>query len=208
MKSRALIFSSLCLAMAGVGSSASGQARPIPNRVVPGNWSIVFYDQTSYQGANANFTSSTANVGSAWRRQARSVTVNGGTWQVCENPNFNGRCVTLSQSVADLGSYNLRRIGSVRPMGAAVRTAAPRDWYIVVYTRTNYHGTSRRFSTSVSNLGSTAVRSVTIGRGRWEVCTDRNFGGDCVVLDQSIPDLATEGFAGYVRSIRPAPQAR
>ena len=121
MKSRALIFSSLCLAMAGVGSSASGQARPIPNRVVPGNSSIVFYDQTSYQGANANFTSSTANVGSQWRRGARSVTVNGGTWQVCENPNFNGQCVTLSQNVADLGSYNLRRIGSVRPVRSGRR---------------------------------------------------------------------------------------
>jgi len=201
MKAPYLIWSSIFIATTALAGSASAQGRILQSTVAQGNGNIVLYDQVSYQGNNANFSSSTANVGPQWRRMVRSVTINSGSWLVCENPNFNGRCVTLTQSVPDLASYNLRRVGSVRP----VRAAAPRDWYIVVYNRVNYLGNPRRYRAAVSNLGTARVRSVRIGRGRWEICTDRNFGGDCVVLDASVPDLSTEGFAGYVRSLRPAP---
>jgi hypothetical protein len=201
MKAPYLILSSLFIATTALAGSASGQGRILQSTVAQGNGNIVLYDQVSYQGNNANFSGSTANVGPQWRRMVRSATINGGSWLVCENPNFNGRCVTLTQSVPDLASYNLRRVGSVRP----VRAAGPRDWYIVVYNQVNYRGNPRRYRAAVSNLGTARVRSVTIGRGRWEICTDRNFGGDCVVLDSSVPDLSTEGFAGYVRSLRPAP---
>ena len=95
--------------------------------------------------------------------------------------------------------------GSASAQGRPIRPApVEKGRYIVVYNQTNYHGSPRRFTGAVSNLGSRKVRSVTIGKGRWEICTDRNYRGDCVTLDQSVPDLSTEGFAGYVKSIRPA----
>lgn len=95
--------------------------------------------------------------------------------------------------------------GSASAQGKPIRTApVEKGRYIIVYNQTNYRGNPRRFTGAVSNLGSRKVRSVTIGRGRWEICTDRNFHGDCITLDQSVPDLSTEGFAGYVKSIRPA----
>jgi hypothetical protein len=202
-------------------------------------WSLVVYDQANYAGNSANFTSSATNLGPQWRRQARSININGGTWQVCEDPNFNGRCVTLSQSAPDLGTYNLRRIGSVRPIRQAgtynngtysngtynngdgtynngngtynnrngaynASRNSTRNWSITVYRSTNYRGTARRYTSAVSNLGRTPVRSINVGRGSWEVCSGTNYTGDCITLDQSAPDLSTEGFSGYVRSIRPA----
>jgi Beta/Gamma crystallin len=94
--------------------------------------------------------------------------------------------------------------GSASAQGRPIRPPAERGRYIVVYNQTNYRGNPRRYTGAVSNLGSRKVRSVTIGKGSWEICTDRNFRGDCVTLDQSVPDLSTEGFAGYVKSLRPA----
>ena len=98
--------------------------------------------------------------------------------------------------------------GSASAQGRPIRPPVEKGRYIVVYSQTNYHGNPRRFTGAVPNLGSRKVRSVTIGKGRWEICTDRNFRGDCVTLDQSVPDLSTEGFAGYVKSIRPAGPAK
>jgi hypothetical protein len=188
-------------------------------------WSLVVYDQANYAGNSANFTSAATNLGPQWRRMARSININGGTWQVCEDPNFNGRCVTLSQSAPDLGTYNLRRIGSVRPIRQAgtynngtysngtynngngtynASRNGTRGWSITVFRNTNYRGTQRRYTSAVSNLGRTPVRSITVGRGSWEICSGTNYTGDCITLDQSAPDLSTEGFSGYVRSIRPA----
>ncbi|MFL5482028.1 MAG: beta/gamma crystallin-related protein [Gemmatimonadaceae bacterium] len=195
-------------------------------------WNLVVYDQANYAGNSANFTSSASNLGPQWRRMARSININGGTWQVCEDPNFNGRCVTLTQSAPDLGTYNLRRIGSVRPVRQAgtynngtynngtysngngtynngngtynVSRNSTRGWSITVYPAMNYRGTARRYTAAVSNLGRQPIRSINVGRGSWEVCSGANYTGDCITLDQSAPDLRTEGFSGYVRSIRPA----
>ena len=95
--------------------------------------------------------------------------------------------------------------GPASAQGPPIRPApVEKGRYIVVYSQTNYRGSPHRFTGAVPNLGSRKVRSVTIGKGRWEICTDRNFHGDCVTLDQSVPDLSTEGFAGYVKSMRPA----
>lgn len=225
MKSPALRFSLLVAASAALTTSAAAQGQRIPGTAMQNGWSLVVYDQANYAGNSANFTSSASNLGPQWRRQARSININGGTWQVCEDPNFNGRCVTLSQSAPDLGTYNLRRIGSIRPIRQAgtynngtysngtynngngtynASRASTRGWSITVYRNANYRGNPRRYTSAVSNLGRQPVRSITVGRGSWEICSGTNYTGDCITLDQSAPDLSTEGFAGYVRSIRPA----
>ena len=48
--------------------------------------------------------------------RAESVQVFGGVWELCERPQFGGRCVNVSSSVPDLRSLGLRnRVGSARP---------------------------------------------------------------------------------------------
>ena len=94
---------------------------------------------------------------------------------------------------------------SVAAQGRPIQPTSERSgWYVIVYSQPNYKGNPHRYRAAVPNLGSRHVRSLTIGKGRWEICTDRNFKGDCIVLDQSVPDLSTEGFAGFVKSLRPA----
>ncbi|MGH9380498.1 MAG: beta/gamma crystallin-related protein [Thermoanaerobaculia bacterium] len=53
------------------------------------------------------------------------------------------------------------------------------------------------------------ARSVTIGRGVWELCEKVNFGGRCVTLDRSVSDLDAYGMRDRVSSVRPVgPQPR
>jgi hypothetical protein len=53
----------------------------------------------------------------AMGNRAQSVQVIG-TWELCDGPDFTGRCVTLSQNVPNLGAYGLNnRVTSARPVG-------------------------------------------------------------------------------------------
>ena len=39
-----------------------------------------------------------------------------GTWQLCDGPEFTGRCITISQNAPNLADMS-NRIGSARPVG-------------------------------------------------------------------------------------------
>ena len=41
------------------------------------------------------------------------------------------------------------------------------------------------------------------GRGAWQVCSDSDFRGRCVVVDRDIPDLRQMGLGEAVSSMRP-----
>ena len=57
----------------------------------------------------------------------------------------------------------------------------------------------------VRNLGTfgNRVRSVEILEGTWELCDRTGWGGNCVRVDQSVPDLSRVGLNGGVVSARP-----
>lgn len=53
----------------------------------------------------------------AFNDRARSVAVLAGQWELCEHVNFTGRCVFITEDVADLGWFGLGgRITSIRPI--------------------------------------------------------------------------------------------
>ena len=78
-----------------------------------GDWYIVLYDRSSYRGNPMNYNGPVSNLAGF---RAASVTIGRGVWDLCEGPNFTGRCVTLDRSVPDLSTYGLgNRVASVRP---------------------------------------------------------------------------------------------
>jgi hypothetical protein len=86
---------------------------PVP---LPGPVRLVLYDRERYRGGSRTLDSPIGTLGSFGNR-AQSVQVVG-TWQLCDGPNFSGRCVTVSQNVPNLGAYGLNnRVSSARPMG-------------------------------------------------------------------------------------------
>src|SRR5215813_737826 len=159
---------------------------------------IVLFDRTNFRGNQTNFTGPVANLP---RRNAQSVTIGSGRWELCEGRMFTGRCVTLDQNVSDLARHNLRnRVSSIRPVGFG--GSAPNDWFIVLFDQTSFRGRATNFQGAQTNI-SRSVRSVTIGRGVWELCEERNFGGHCVTLDRSSSDLRSSHNLRQVRSVRP-----
>jgi hypothetical protein len=75
---------------------------------------IVLYDRTGYSGRSLTIEDSRSNL-SFFGNQAGSAQVVG-RWELCDEPGFNGRCVTVTSDVRDLGRLGLRdRISSVRP---------------------------------------------------------------------------------------------
>ncbi len=160
---------------------------------------IVLFERTNYRGNPRNYSEA---VPSGLGRRVQSVTIGRGSWELCEGNNFTGRCVTLDQSVPDLATYNLRnRISSLRPVGESTPPPTS-DWYIVLYDQTTYRGNPTNYSGPESDLDQRA-RSVTIGRGVWEICDGRDFTGRCVTLNRSVPDLRVYNLRNRIRSLRP-----
>jgi Beta/Gamma crystallin len=97
-----------------VSGSSGGGGGPVPPRPPSqGDWYIVLYDRSTYRGNPMNYNGPVSNLAGF---RAESVTIGRGVWELCEGPNFTGRCVTVDRSVPDLGAYGLsNRVASVRP---------------------------------------------------------------------------------------------
>lgn len=167
-------------------------------RVVrPGNRDyVVLFTQSTFRGTATNFDRSTPNLFTLNAR-TRSITIGSGTWEFCQRVNFGGRCIRLSQSVANVpGAMS---ISSLRPIGGG-STSGPN--LIVIFDQTNFRGTRTNFNVQQTNINR-RVRSATIGGGVWEICDGRNFTGRCITLNQSTSNLAGFNISATIRSLRP-----
>ncbi len=173
-----------------------------PRPPTESSWYIVLHDQTKYRGNPTNYDGTVSDLGS-FDRRAQSVTIVTGVWDLCEGRNFTGRCVRLERSVPDLRSYNLRnRVSSIRLVQPGGTRPPTSDWYIVLFEQPSYRGNPTNYTGTEANVNKRA-RSVTIGRGIWELCDGRNFTGRCVTLDSSVPELRSYDLRNRVRSLRP-----
>jgi hypothetical protein len=90
---------------------------------------ITLYDRTNYRGQSRDVLASSTNLGSAGDR-ARSVRVDGGTWELCEGVFRNARCVTIDNDVPDLQNLGLRNgVTSVRELSSNSATRRSRGWW-------------------------------------------------------------------------------
>jgi Beta/Gamma crystallin len=75
---------------------------------------IVLYERTSFRGTSRTFSGTMSNVGNFGNR-VQSVRVVAGRWELCDGTRWTDRCVTVTDSIPDVGRYNLRGVLSVRP---------------------------------------------------------------------------------------------
>ena len=105
-------------------------------------------------------------------------------------------------------NWKLKSALSLAVLGLTTQAMAQ----ITFYEDEGYRG--RAFSTSqqIQNFErfgfNDRASSVVVERGRWEVCTDARFGGNCVVLRQgSYDSLSGLGLNDRISSVRPASQS-
>lgn len=155
--------------------------------------------------------------------RAKSIRIKSGTWEVCTDGRFRGRCEVLTHDMRSLYDIGMgTTISSLRPVrDRGHHATGPRhgrhgdDRYyghrepraIEFFYGRHYHGDSRVFARAVGNLSAflfnDRAQSVRIHRGSWQICEHDDFGGTCIIADRDIANLAHYGLAGEVTSFRP-----
>jgi uncharacterized protein YcfJ len=84
-----------------------------------------FYEGEGFRGRAFTTTTQVSNFGhAAFNDRTASMVIDSGRWEVCEDPNFGGRCIVLRR-----GSYNsLQQLGMANNISSA-RPADPRKQY-------------------------------------------------------------------------------
>jgi hypothetical protein len=83
-----------------------------PGRGAPG---IILYGDTGFRGQSMTLGGPATSLGGLANR-VQSIQVTGGSWQLCDRPNFQGRCVSVSTNLSDLKFVQMNgRVMSVRP---------------------------------------------------------------------------------------------
>ena len=139
--------------------------------------------------------------------RARSARVAGGVWDLCEDGDFNGRCVTLRNDAPDLAAFGIaREVSSAGPStGRRGDRPGRRGVGVTLFEGPNYTG---RFVTvqgdepDLNRLGfNDDARSARVDGGSWVLCEDGDFEGDCIRVERDIPDLAAFGLGSRVSSV-------
>lgn len=177
---------------------------------------ITLYDRDGFGGrkfSSNQSVSDLSNVG--FNDRASSVVVRGGSWQLCTDSYFRGRCVTLSNgdypSLSSMGIHD--RVSSIRDVGWVNGPQPPNpppaqggSARIVLYGQPNLGGRGVTLDASVPDFErigfNDSARSAVVYGGDWQVCTDANFRGDCEVLRPGQWNNLG-GVSGRVSSARP-----
>jgi hypothetical protein len=168
---------------------------------------MVLYSEENFRGSTYTITGPTSSIGS-YNDKARSVRIDGGTWDLCEDIDF-GKCRTVDRDLSNLSGLGLsKRVSSARPAGGGGGGGSypppQQNTRLVLYDRNGYRGGSQTLDYASEGLGGFGTRAVSAQViGTWQLCDGPNFSGRCVVISQNVPDLASYGMNNRVSSARP-----
>ena len=168
----------LALALLAAATTASAQ--------------MTLFEHDNFNGRRFDVQSSVDNLGnSGFNDIASSLVIRQGTWQVCDDAYFRGRCVTLQpgeyRSLQSMGLND--RVSSARELGGWGQPPEQGGHWgggarAVLYGQPGFRG--RPFvmdSNVVPDLNNTGFNdrasSLRIESGYWMFCTDANFQGQC-----------------------------
>ena len=167
---------------------------------------LTLYEHDNFGGRRWHLTETATDLGgTSFNDRASSAVIRGGTWQLCTDAYFRGRCVNLQPGdYPSLGAMGLNdRVSSARDVGRP--GGGPRA-AVSLYEGHGFAGAEFQVSGPVANLDgrfNDRAQSMIVHGGTWEVCGDAGFRGGCQVYGpgrySSLGPLA-----GRVSSLRPA----
>ncbi len=161
---------------------------------------IELYEKTRFRGRMLPLAGDQINLGaSGFDDTASSVIVREGTWELCTDVNFQGQCKVFGPGqYPDLGSGVLQEVSSARWLEGGVAQgwrpapptmrrpeAPPARLGVELFAQPDFDGANLRVEVEVNNLRDAGfndrAQSLIIFSGRWELCTDSRFRGQCVI---------------------------
>jgi len=176
---------------------------------------IVLYQNENFSGPAYTANESQADLGRVgFNDRASSVTIRGGSWQLCSDSYYRGQCVTLGPgnytSLRSMGLNNavssLREIGWSGGGGGGGGSAGGS---IVMFDAPGMTGRSYSLNGPQANFDGTGFNdrasSAIVNSGTWQLCSDANYQSSCEVFGPGQHgNLGT--VTGRVSSARPVPQ--
>ncbi len=187
---------------------------------------LTLYANDDYQGRALGVVIDERHLGVLnFDKRTSSVVVEKGSWVLCSDEDYGGRCLTLEPgryaSLQALGLNDavtsVRRrepvsIGEFKGADIIASTAASGATDIVLYASDDYRGPSHGVDQTQADLPAETLQgkagSAVIAVGEWELCGDTYFRGQCVTLGPGkYPSLESYGLMRGVLSVRRAPTA-
>jgi hypothetical protein len=169
---------------------------------------VALFEHDRFNGSTITATGTMADLrGQNFNDKASSVVVRAGRWQLCSDINFRGSCKELGPgeypSLSVMGFND--KLSSLRKIIGDGRSP------IELFEHINFEGRNLGMAAAANDLTQSdyndKASSIVVRSGRWEVCTDSQFGGRCVALDPGeYPDLTKTGLNDLISSTRPAGQ--
>jgi len=149
---------------------------------------ITFFDAPRFGGRQFTANQAVANFTDiGFNDRAASAIIRGGTWQLCTDAYFRGRCESLGPgNYQDLGVFGVAyAISSTRELTGwpGPGGGVPGGSQVVLYEGANFSGGSFDVGGTIVNFADTGfndrAQSMVIQAGSWRLCVDANFGGYC-----------------------------
>ena len=186
--------------------------------------SVILYRQRDYQGPSLG---TERDLRTLWPddfdNATSSIEILNGEWEVCEDDNFEGKCVVIDADQDRLWELQMdNRISSIRQVPEGTRWREAREARereqredveraegirkddLVLFEHGNFGGRGFPTNGSAINLGdmNDKASSIRVRKGRWEVCEHGGFTGKCVEVSSDVRDLNSLGMNDKLSSVR------
>jgi hypothetical protein len=177
----------------GGGTSLSGQAASGSGASV-GAGRVILFDEDRMGGRSMVAAENVVDLAdTGFNDEVASIVIEGGSWEFCTDAFFRGQCRILKAGqYRRLDPVLFRSISSMRAASTAngeflaqSRSQASARAAIELFEHDDFQGRRLASRDGIANLENQnfndTASSVVVLEGRWELCTDADFGGRCAV---------------------------
>ena len=148
---------------------------------------VILFEHANLDGRPQAFSTSVPRLGELnFNDEASSVLIQRGRWQFCEHYDYGGECMVLGVGQHVLGGRWNDRVSSIRPVFGPNDQPLPPTGAVVLHENTDYSGRTILQAEPNPDLRSTGMNdrasSIEVLDGQWELCTDANYRGRCIVV--------------------------